>query len=209
MNQMSPIGVTRQTERVVDPQVSVLFQRAACRNELGYVHTRLMEAIANAESLSEEFKAFEQARMSKLFIANLHSLDPNYVRVCFSDDTMVGFLISGPECGNLWYYWGYVFPEVRAPKMAMVFLRQYLDFWDKGRFHKISLYTTHHNKPTRALMKRFGFGHKCDLNDHVMGQSFMLFERKLNKVEPGYDFGSTAPAKVRLMNRMRCALGWI
>lgn len=208
MNQMAPIEMSGQT--LVAPQTCVrspvFSQRAARRDELGYVHARLVETIEGMESFSPEFRAFECARLSKLFLVNLHTLDPNYVRVCFTDDEMVGFIVSGPEHGTLWYYWCYVFPEVRAPKMAMVFLRQYLEYWDNGRFHKVSLYTTHSNKPARALLKRFGFEHKCDLEDHVMGQDFMLFERPLTKVQPGYDEGTTVPFKTRLMNRIRCAL---
>jgi hypothetical protein len=135
------------------------------------VHRRLIEAIDGIEDFNDEFRAFERARLSKAYLADLHSIDPNHIRVCFAGDTMTGFLISGPECGNLWYYWGYVFPEVRTPKMAMVYLRLFLEHWDNSRFHKISLYTTQTNRPTLALMKRFRFEHKCDLANHVWGRT--------------------------------------
>ena len=186
---------------------SELTQRAAKRGELDYVHSRLMEAIDSGEDFAEEFRVFERARLSKLFLVNLHTLDPDYVRVCFEGDTMAGFLICGPELGNLWYYWGYVFPEVRKPNMAMVFMRQFVNHWDNGRFHKISLYTTRNNLASLALIKRFRFNHKCDLNDHIMGQDFMLFERRLNKTVTDYDSGTFVPFRIRLLNRARCAVG--
>lgn len=207
MNQMTP--VTEPVSQARPPAPGELTQRAARRSELGYVHKRLVEAIDGIEDFSDEFRAFERARLSKSYLADLHSIDPNHIRACFAGETMTGFLISGPECGNLWYYWGYVFPEVRTPKMAMVYLRLFLEHWDNSRFHKVSLYTTRTNRPTLALMKRFRFEHKCDLNNHVMGQDFMLFERPLNKVVPGYDHGTSVGRATRLRNRMLCALGLI
>lgn len=207
MNQMTPI-----TEPVCEVRPATqpeLTQRAARRDELGYVHKRLIEAIDGIEEFNEEFRAFERARLSRSYLANLHSIDPNHIRVCLAGQTMTGFLISGPEHGNLWYYWGYVFPEVRTPKMAMTYMRQFIEHWDNGRFHKISLYTTRANRPTLALMKRFRFEHKCDLNHHVVGQAFMLFERRLNKAEAGYDHGTSVSRLTSIKNRMLCALGLI
>ena len=207
MNQMTPIKEPISQTR--PPVHGELTQRAARRSELGYVHQRLVEAIDGIEDFNDAFRDFERARLSRAYLADLYSIDPNHICVCFAGDTMTGFLISGPEQGNLWYYWGYVFPEVRTPKMAMVYLRLFLEHWNNGRFHKISLYTTRTNRPTLALMKRFRFEHKCELANHVMGQDFMLFERALNKVEPGYDHGTSVSRLARFRNRMLCAFGLI
>ena len=210
MNQMTPIPVAGSTvSRKTGAGSEALTQRAALRSELGYVQKRLVEAIDSMEGFNDAFRAFERGRLSKLYLANLHSLDPNYVRVCFSGDTMAGFMISGPEYGSLWLYWGYVFPEVRTPKMAMVFMRQYFEHWDNGRFHKVSNYTLPANRAAIAMTRRFGYRHVCDLPNHVMGQDFLLFERPLRKAIPGYDNGTNPGLGTRLLNRMRCLLGLI
>ncbi len=186
-----------------------LWQRPARRSEISGVHARLQALIAELPGFTPEFRQFERQRMSKLFLANLHSLDENYIRLCMAGDGNVGFMISGPEYGTLWQYWSALFPEVREPHMPLAFMRLYIEHWDNGRFHKISLFTTSGNRAAQAMVKRFGFEHKCDLPNHVMGQDFMMFERSLNKVVPGYDHGTSVGRTTRLKNRMLCALGLI
>ena len=206
-NQSPATGTTATAVAVVGGRV--LTQRAARRNELSEVHEQLMRTIDNMDGFNDQFRAFEKARMSKLLLANLHSLDPDYVRVCLDGDRIAGFLIVGPEHGNLWLYWATVFPEMRDPRMAMVYMRQFVEFWDNGRFHKISNFTTPTNRPTIALMKRFGFRHHGTLDNHVLGQGFMMFEKPLTKALPGYDSGSSPGLATRLMNRLRCLCGML
>ena len=211
MNQMKPLSRAPHTPGIAVAVVGnrVLSQRAARRSELSLVHARLMQAIDGIGDFNEDFRAFEKSRLSLSYLVDLHSLDPDYVRVCLSGDQIAGFLIAGPEHGNLWLYWATVFPEMREPKMAMVYMRQFLEFWDNGRFHKISHYTLPSNRVAIATATRFGFVHRSTLENHVLGQGFMLFERPLTKVVPGYDTGSTPRFAVRLMNRLRCLCGLV
>ena len=186
-----------------------LWQRPARRSEISTVHARLEALIAELPGFTPEFRQFEQKRMSKLFLANLHSADPDYIRLCMAGDTIAGFMISGPEHGVLWHYWGALFPEVRQPHMPLTFMRLYIEHWNNGRFHKISNITTANNRPTIALLKRFRFEHVADLRSHVMGQDFLLLERPLNKAVAGYDRGLHLPRSTRLFNRARCMAGLI
>jgi hypothetical protein len=186
-----------------------LWQRPARRSEISGVHARLQALIAELPGFTPEFRQFERQRMSKLFLANLHSLDENYIRLCMAGDGNVGFMISGPEYGTLWQYWSALFPEVREPHMPLTFMRLYIEHWDNGCFHKIANITTANNRPAIAMLKRFRFEHVADLHQHVMGQDFLLFERPLNKNVEGYDRGLQLPRSTRLVNRMRCMTGLI
>lgn len=180
--------------------------RAVQHNELGLIHARLMEAIDTTADYTPQFRAYEKARLSPRYLANLYAVDPDYIRVLLYKNEIIGFMISGPEYGTLWLYWSYIFPEHRRASLSLSYVPLYLDFWDNGRFHKIATYTLTDNKIAVALMKRFKFDLTCTLKNHLFGQDFLLWEHPLTKTEPGYDNGINIGLKGRIMQRIRSLL---
>ena len=183
--------------------------RAATRADLAVIHPRLMEAIKTSPYYSDEFKAYEMGRLTKGHLNALIEADPWHVAVMQMKGEAAGFMISGPELGTLWLYWSYVFPEKRKSGMALQAMRNFIEHWDNGRFHKIATYTKTGNEVAEAIMLRFGFAKIATLENHIFGEDYLLFEHKLTKTAEGYDhgvaFGRLADLRRKLTRWLRPA----
>ena len=158
--------------------------------ELAKVHSWLMEAIDTSPFYCDEFKAYERERLTPGWLVALYRMDPHHIMIMQDQSgDAVGFMISGPELGTLWLYWSYLVPAKRRSAVAMGSMRAFISHWDNGHFHKIATYTKQGNAPAATIMKRFGFDEIAVLRKHIFGEDYVLYERELNKVTPGYDHG--------------------
>lgn len=159
-------------------------------DEIDLVHHRLMEAIELSPFYCDRFKAYEEGRLTKGSLRRLAAIDPEHVLVTRAPDGAVsGFMISGPQLGTLWLYWSYLFPEYRRSRAALDAMSDFVKRWDNGRFHKIATYARPENETAIAIMKRYGWKQIALLENHIFGEDYLLFERPLEKTEPGYDEG--------------------
>lgn len=201
---MSDLAATSADVSTAAPAHSQLF-RAGSYADLDIVHSRLQEAIATSPFYSEEFKAYESARLTKQYLASLIDADPHHVMIFQRDGKPAGFMISGPELGTLWLYWSYVFPEHRRSTLGISGMRAFINHWDNGRFHKIATYTKTGNDPAAAIMLRMGFKLVATLEKHIFGEDYLLYERPLTKVIEGYDRGTRGGLLHRLVRSVKLA----
>ena len=161
--------------------------RPATAEEIPLVHHNLKAALAETFPHLPAFQAREAARFSPDYLRVLSNANPAYVFIVDHLGQNAGFMLAGPEQGNLVYYWGYIDPAQRKGGLALASMAQFTKHWDNGRFHKISAYTTAENRIAQLLMQRNGYKQIARLEKHIYGQDFLLFERALNKTVAGYD----------------------
>lgn len=164
--------------------------RAATVADIALIHPRLHEAINTSPYYSDTFKAHETGRLTRSYLEALHEADPWHIAIMQLKGEPAGFMISGPELGTLWLYWSYVFPEKRKSAMALSAMRYFVQRWDNGRFHKIATYTRPGNDAAAAIMDRYGWTRVAQLEKHIFGEDYLLYEHPLTKTEPGYDNGA-------------------
>jgi RimJ/RimL family protein N-acetyltransferase len=188
-----------------EPAASPL--RPARLSDIPMLHGRLMEAIRSSPFYSDEFKAYETGRLTPGYLEALLDADPWHLAVLELKGEPAGFIISGPELGTLWLYWMYVFPEHRRSSVALAGMRAFIGHWDNGRFHKVATYTRPGNKSAEAVLTHFHFTRTAVLEQHIFGEDYLLWERKLNKTLPGYDHGAATGRAAQIRRQVRRWLG--
>lgn len=163
--------------------------RAATPADIGLVHRQLAAVIHDSPHYSERFKAHEAARLDKTFLRNLLAIDPWHIMIMCSDGVPGGAMVSGPECGAVFRYWSWVFPEARQTKLGMFGMRAFDEHWDNGRFHKAYTYVRPDNAVARALLKRYGYRETALLEKHIFGEDYLLIEKFYTRQDGPYDSG--------------------
>lgn len=176
--------------------------RPAAPSEIAWVQQRLREAIAQSPFYGAAFKRHESDRFSRTFLRQLIATDPWHVVIAAHRGADAGLIVTIPEFGTLWSSWIYALPEFRHSTLAVAMVRESIAHWDYGRFHKAACFTKPDNVGARTLLKRFGFREVALLERHILGEDFILLERELTKITPGYDNGVNIGRLGRLRLRL-------
>lgn len=179
------------------------YQRGATRADLDWVHTMLTHAIDTSPYYSDIFKAWEKRRMTRAFIQDLFELDPFYIIVLEVDGERAGFQVSGPDCGALFLYWSYVLEPYRRTGLAVFGMRQYIDRFNDGNWHKLTTLTRANNRPAITIMRRFGWVEVARLDSHIFGEDYLQYEYPLTKTQPGYKLLRRTGRRGRIARQVR------
>ena len=171
--------------------------------EIPAVHRMVLDAVTTSPYYNDAFKAFESARLTPAYLAELMRADPRHVMTLRDQGALAGFILSGPEFGVLWQYWSYLDPAYRSGTLAMRVMRNYQSVWQNDRFHKILTYSRPENKVSIALMERYGYLQVAELKQHLFGQDYLLYEFPLTKAKPEYDRGIGVGMAAELRYRLK------
>jgi ribosomal protein S18 acetylase RimI-like enzyme len=181
--------------------------RPARPQEARRVRELLVEAIDTSPYYNEEFKAFEKARFSELFVRKLIALDPWYVCVVDNGEDVVAFSFTVPEFGILWACWAYVRLDYRQSAAGLSMLRDHIAHWQDHRFHKIACYVRPDNRGALTIFRRLGLRETATLSSHIFGHDFVMLELPRRKVIADYDNGVAVPLSRRLAIQLAIWLG--
>ena len=181
--------------------------RAATPGDIDIIHAQLMDVIQTSPHYSDRFKAHEMGRLNKTFLRNLMALDPWHIMIMQSDGKPGGAMVSGPECGAIFRYWSWVFPEFRDTKLGMFGMRAFDAHWDNGRFHKAYTFVRPENAVALLLLRRYGYKEVCLLEKHIFGQDYVFVEKPYTKVSDDYDSGVNIGRLGRFRKRIENLVG--
>lgn len=160
--------------------------RPAKADEIEWVHQMAHRAITESEFYCEEFKATERARMNIHFLTALWEYDPKHLFVLCKGEEKAGIMISGPDSGVVFLYWSYILPEYRASSIAIKANKIFLNMFDNGQWHKLVTFTRTTNEKANLILARYGWTEVAQLNKHIFGEDYKIFEIHLQKTKPGY-----------------------
>jgi len=161
--------------------------RPATAKDVPLVHAQLKAALVETFPHLPQFQHDQERRFSPDYLQALIKANPSYVFILEIAGKQAGFIISGPEQGVIVHYWAYIDPANRKGGLASASLKQFVEHWENGCFHKASAYTTPKNRVAQLLLKKNGFSLTASLEKQIFGQDFLLFEHPLNKVAAGYE----------------------
>lgn len=160
--------------------------RASTAGDLDWAYERLVEAIDTSPYYNDSFKAWEKARLNRNFVDDLFAHDPWHIFIGEADGERASVQFSGPDCGVLFLYWSYVSFPYRNSGIAQFSLRRWAEHFDHGDYHKAVTYTKPDNRAANILMKRFGWQLVAELQQHIFGENYLMFDLPFDKVNPGY-----------------------
>jgi RimJ/RimL family protein N-acetyltransferase len=176
-------------------------------SDVPLIHRMIQDAIRETPLYSDEFKVFESRRFNRAFLRTLIDADPAYAFFVKDESgENAGFMLSGPEYGVLFLYWSYLIPRFRRGTLAMRSMRDFVAYWDNGRFHKIVAFVRPDNRSPRLLMRRNKYTESVLLKQQLFGQDYIMCERMLNKVVEGYDQGLSYGVGKRLRLKVKSML---
>lgn len=160
--------------------------RPARKDEIEWVLNTVHRAIDESEFYCDEFKQHERERMNIHFLTALWEYDPQHLYVLCKGDEKVGIMISGPDNGVVFLYWSYIIPEHRASTIAIKGNKAFLQMFDNGHWHKLVTFTRTTNEKANLILARYGWTEVAQLNKHIFGEDYKIFEIPLEKTVPGY-----------------------
>ena len=181
--------------------------RPAAPGDIDMIHRELMAVIAESPHYNDLFKAYESARLTKVFLRALQSVDPFHVIVLTVDGLPGGGLISGPEFGAIFRYWSWIFPSHRKTRLGLHGMQIFDEHWDNGKFHKAYTFVRPENEVALALLNRYGYAQTCVLKQHIFGQDYAVVEKSYTKVTDDYDTGMSMGRLARWRARIDTILG--
>lgn len=160
--------------------------RPARQDEIEWVRDTVHRAIDESEFYNETFKQYERERMNIHFLTALWDYNPQHLFVLLKDGEKAGIMISGPDSGVIFLYWSYIMPEFRASSLAIKCQAAFVENFRKGDAHKLVTLTRTINDKAIVLLSRYGWIEVAQLNAHIFGEDYKMFELPLEKTVPGY-----------------------
>ncbi len=182
--------------------------RSAEAGDIVPVYRMLCDAVQEAVGDQPELAAFERQRFSPPYLDALRRAHPGHVLVVVNQEGKeAGFIVSAPEQGNMVLYWSYLKPAFRKGALAARALSEYVRFWDHRNYHKIIFFARTDKPASIALGRYVGFTEVAALKAQFFGRDFLLFEKMLDKTEPGFAPGVGVGLRGRLWWRFRQMFG--